>query len=150
MTSFVEEAHDEVFAGADWGNTLAFIGGPDGTAILPADVSTIDLKVYDMAEPSTAIYTVTGLSPTTAPAIILDPPAVADGWDSNSQGTGGRNFRLYRTLAQIESGGTTVKGNHTYLMEHTVHTDAYDGNPGNFGDIKVIRFVTVKSLGRTS
>jgi hypothetical protein len=141
-----QEAVDSIWEGEDPGYCLAFICAPDGTAIVQADVSTIDLAVYDMAASDTAIYSVTGLSPSTAPAIILDTPAVADGWESNSQGTGGRNFRLYRTLAQVESGGTALTGGHVYRFEHTVHTDAYSGSTGDWGDIKVVRYVKVKAL----
>lgn len=144
--SFTAEARDEVFEGVDWGWTLAFIAAPDGTAIVPTDVSSIDVAVYDMASPSTAIYAATGLSPTTAPAIIIAPPAVQDGWDANSQSTGGLNFRHYLKLSTVEGGGTSIVGGHTYRIECTVHTDAFDGDPGNFGDIKVVRYVKVKPL----
>ena len=130
----------------DFGYCLAFLGAPDGTAILPADVSSIDLGVFDLADLSVNIYPVTGMSPTASPAIILDPPAVADGWNSNSQGAGGRNFRHYLKLSDVEGGGTTTIGGHKYRCEYTVNTDAYDGSSGNWGPIKVVQVVTVLPL----
>ena len=138
--SFAIRTNDEIHEGTDFGFTLAALAAPDGTALLVTDVSTVDVYVYDTTvDPDTAIYSSTGMSPSAAPAIIVTT-AVGDGWTLDSTG---RNFRHYLTRAAVGE----AKGEHVYRIRYVVHTDAFSGSSGDFGDFQVVRDVKVRALG---
>ena len=132
----------EVPEGQDFGYTLGQIAGPDGVLLVQSDVSTIDLTVYDITTgtPGTAVVTLTGLSPSTAPAIIQNSGTLANGWVEDAIGY---NLAHYLKLSQV--GASNVQGGHVYRLEYTVHTDAFDGSAGNWGDLVGVRDVTVRS-----
>ena len=102
--------------GANW-YLAERISLPNGAFAVRADVTNIDLAVYDMdsATPEVAIYTATALS--TNPR--METALVVDGyWPYD---TTGRNF-----LDTILATSLTARGDHRFIVEYVLNTVSYN------------------------
>ena len=89
---------------------------PNGLAVVRADVTNIDVSVFDgdAASPQTAIYTATGISTNTIMTAVL----TVDGyWPYDTTG--------YNFLATIAATSVDVQGLHKVYVEYALNTASF-------------------------
>ena len=139
--SFTPYTSDEIWEGADFGFTLGQITGGDGVFVKIIDVTAITLNIYDLSRSnSTTVLQTIGI--TDIANTIYDTPQTGGGWTLDAEGY---NFKHYLTVDAV--GLTNIEGGHTYRLEYVVTTDAFVvGGTGNWGALKAVRDVKVRSL----
>jgi hypothetical protein len=130
---------DEIHEGQDFGFTMfRFVGGDGETDFTGGDVTNVTLNVYDLDSdtPNTAVYTNSNV---TSAVVALQ---IGSGWTKDDVGF---NFRHWLSVANV--GASNINGGHTYALEYTLTTDAYDGSAGNWGPMIGVRHCRVLSRG---
>lgn len=117
---------DEVWEGNDPAWTLAQIPGRDSMLLQVADVTSVDVCVYDKT---------TGLQLYTAnigPGLVFtDVPVKDDRWTEDDIGFNFSHYLEHDLVFAV----TDMEGMHTYRVEYIVHTTALNGS----GNLKVVR-----------
>lgn len=126
-----------IIEGHDFYNSGRLEGG-EGTAVVQADVSSWELRIFDItgSTPATAIYTDTGNAATdTNPdgAAILTDTLRTDGyWEGKDDD--GYNFRHTVQASVLDAADAHLEGGKTYRLEYEIITGASAG--ADYGTVK--------------